>query len=198
MINFLETFKSYISDLFEEQRDLAAKDYQLGRLKDRLLALRALNEPADLSLALLRYVSEVCERSITFIVRTEELAGEKAIGVYAEKNAGPTSVTGLKIPLSKPSIFRDVIEKGQFFYAPTTDEVLGKHLFEMIGEPMSQIIILLPVKSAGKTVTLIYGDFGGSKPMPVQRDVLEILAIEAGLAIENALYRRKLNKTPDN
>src|ERR1700690_3524688 len=146
MINFLETFKSYIKGLFEEQRDLTAQDDQLGRLKDRVLALRALNEPADLSVALLRHVSEVCERSITFIVRPAELIGEKAIGVYAEKNAGPTSVTGLKVPLSKSSVFHNVIEKGQLFYGAAADEVFRKHLFELIGEPLSQTIILLPVK----------------------------------------------------
>ena len=60
---------------------------------------------------MLQYVSEICERAITFIVRTNELAGEKAIGVYDEKTAGPTSVTSLKVPLSKSSVLSEVSRK---------------------------------------------------------------------------------------
>ncbi len=74
------------------------------------------------------------------------------------------------------------------------DEVLRKHLFEGIGEPLSRTIILLPMKSRGKTVTLTYGDFGGKEASPVQSDVLEILAQSAGLVLENTLYRKQLNK----
>ncbi|MDH4230990.1 MAG: DUF4388 domain-containing protein [Nitrospirota bacterium] len=190
MIQFLEIFASYITDIFDEQKELFASDNMLSRLKERVSALRDLGEPADVSLALLQSVSELCDRSITFIVRPEELTGEKAIGVYDEKNAGPTSVTRLKVSLSKPSVFRDVIEKGQFFYGESDDEVANK-LFEAIGAPLSPAIILLPVKSYGKTLLLIYGDFGGKEAPPLQCDALEILAHEAGLVLENLLYRKQ-------
>jgi hypothetical protein len=194
-ITFLETFKSYITGIFEEQKELFAADNQLHILKERASALRDLGEPAAVSLALLQYVSELCERSISFIVRTEELSGEKAIGVYDEKNAGPTSVTRLKVSLSKPSVFRDVMEKGQLFYGESEDEVVNI-LFEAIGAPLSPVIMLLPVKSLGKTVILIYGDFGGKEASPLKSDALEILAHEAGLVLENLLYRKQPEKAP--
>lgn len=193
-IKFLETFKSYIKGFFHEQKDLFAADIQLTRLRYLISNLGDLNEPSALSLALLQYVSEICERSITFIVRPAELTGEKAIGVYDEKNVGPTSVTRLKLPLSKPSVFRDVIEKGRFFYGESNDEVLHQYLFEAIGAPLSPAIILLPMKSRGKTVTLTYGDFGWKEASPLQSAALEILAHSAGLVLENALYRKQLNK----
>jgi hypothetical protein len=180
---------------FEEQKELFAADNQLHILKERASALRDLGEPAAVSLALLQYVSELCERSISFIVRTEELSGEKAIGVYDEKNAGPTSVTRLKVSLSKPSVFRDVMEKGQLFYGESEDEVVNI-LFEAIGAPLSPVIMLLPVKSLGKTVILIYGDFGGKEASPLKSDALEILAHEAGLVLENLLYRKQPEKAP--
>jgi hypothetical protein len=43
-------------------------------------------------------------------------------------------------------------------------------------------------------VTLTYGDFGGREASPVQTDLLEILANEAGLVLENTLYRKQLAK----
>lgn len=193
-ITFLETFNSYIKGFFHEQKNLAAANNQLGKLKDRILTLRDIKEPPALSLALLQYVSEIFERSVTFIVRPAELAGEKAIGVFAERNTGPTSVTNLKIPLTKSSVFRDVAEKGRFFYGESYDEVLKTHLFELIGAPLRPAIILLPMKSRGKTVALIYGDFGEKEVTTIQSDLLEILANEAGLVLENMLYRKQSSK----
>lgn len=195
-ITFLETFNSYIKGFFHEQKNLAAADNQMGKLKGRILTLRDIKEPPALSLALLQYVSEIFERSVTFIVRHAELAGEKAIGVSAERNTGPTSATSLKIPLTKPSVFRDVTEKGRFFYGESDDEVLKNHLFEVIGAPLRPTIILLPMTTRGKTVALIYGDFGGKEATTIQSDLLEILANEAGLILENMLYRKQSSKAP--
>ena len=194
-IRFLEIFKSYIKGIFNEQKDLSAADSQMSRLKERISALRNLNDPSAVSLAMLQYVSEICERAITFIVRTNELAGEKAIGVYDEKTAGPTSVTSLRVPLSKSSVLGEVIENGRLFCGESEDEVLLNHLYEAIGQPLKPTIILLPVKSLGKTVTLTYGDFGRKEATDLQNDVLEILADEAGLVLENTLYQKQLSKT---
>jgi hypothetical protein len=142
---------------------------------------------------MLQYVSEICERAITFIVRPNELAGDKAIGVYDEKTAGPTSVTSLRVPLSKSSVLSEAIEKGRLFYGESEDELLLNHLYEAIGQPLKPMIILLPLKSLGKTVTLTYGDFGKKETSTLQSDILEILAEEAGLVLENTLYRKQLN-----
>ncbi len=193
-IRFLEIFKSHIKGIFHEQKDLSAADSQLSRLKERISALRNLNDPSAVPSAMLQYVSEMCERAITFIVRPNELAGERAIGVYDEKTAGPTSVTSLKVPLSKSSVLSEVIEKGRLFYGESDDDVLLNHLYEAIGQPLKPTIILLPVKSLGKTVTLTYGDFGRKEATSLQSDLLEILADEAGLVLENTLYRKQLNK----
>ena len=193
-VKFLTTFKSYIKRLFIEQTALDAEDVHLSKLKARSFSLRDLNDPSAVSLALLQYVSELFERSVTFIVRPAELIGERAIGVYAGKNEGPTQVTRLKIPLPGPSLFREVIEKGQCYYGESQDEVLTRHLFEVIGAPLSPTIILLPVISRGKTVALTYGDFGDKESQPVQSDMLEILATQAGLVLEKALYRKQISQ----
>ena len=193
-IKFLEIFKSYIKGIFNEQKDLSAAESRMSRLKERISALRSLSDPSAVPLAMLHYVSEICERAITFIVRSNELAGEKAIGVYDDKTAGATLVTNLRVPLSKSSVLGEVIEKGRLFYGESEDEVLLNHLYEAIGQPLKPTIILLPVKSLGKTVTLTYGDFGRKEASALQIDGLEILAEEAGLVLENVLYKKQLNK----
>ncbi len=194
-INFLETFKSHIESLFLEQQVAGPAGDLQSTVKEHLLALRDIKEPSEVSLSLLKFVSETFERSITFFVGPEELSGEKAIGVYAEKNAGPTSVTRLKVPLSKPSVIRDVVEKSVPFFGESDDEVLRNYLFETIGEPLSPAIMLLPIKSYDKTVILVYGDFDAKDPVAFQSDLFEILASGSGLVLENVLYRKKLGST---
>jgi hypothetical protein len=193
-ITFLGTFKSYISGLLMEPKGVTQANRLFGDLKERILALRVRNTPSSVSLALLQCVSDACVRAVTFIVRPSELVGERAIGVYAEKNAGPIAAARLRIPLTAPSVFREVLEKGLLFCGVREDEVLKKHLFEEIGAPRKPLIILLPMKYHGKTVSITYGDFGEREAFPLQTDALEILAEEAGLVLENALYRRQFNK----
>jgi hypothetical protein len=87
-----------------------------------------------------------------------------------------------------------VITKGEFFFGEIDDNVLKEYLFEGIGAPLSPTVILLPMKSNGKIMTLTYGDFGRKEALPVQSDVLVMLANQAGLVIENLLYRKLLKK----
>ena len=195
-IKFLETFKSYIRDIFHEQKEPAVTDIRLAKLRDSIIAIRDLNDPTDVSYKILQSVSEMCERSINFIVRQSELIGEISVGVNAEKNIGPASAGKLKIPLTKPSVFRDVVEKGKLFYGESNDEILKVNLFKEICAPLRPAIILLPVKSRGRTIALTYGDFAKKEPSSVQTDLLEILANQAGLVLENILYRKHINKGP--
>ena len=194
-ILFLQTFTSYIKGFFHEQNDRGATEYQLGGLKERILELRNIQNPPDVSFALLQSVAQFFERTITFVVRPAELVGEKAIGVYSEKDKGASPASPLKIPLSGMSIIRDVIETGDFFYGETSDALLREHLHAYIDAPLRPTILLLPVKSRGKIITLTYADFGLKEVSPTNVNALAILANLSGLIIENALFRKLLNKT---
>lgn len=194
-IKFLETFRAYINVLFEEKKYSLSTDIALSKIKEQIMIFQKINEPPDLSLAILQSVSEIFERSITFIVRQGELIGEKAYGINNDKKAATISVSNLRIPLTKSSIFRNIVENGQIFYGEINDEILEDYLFEKIGAPLRTTILLLPVKSRGKTMILTYGDFGISDVNPVQIDILEIVSTLAGLVLENIIFRKYFKKT---
>ena len=189
-IQFLGVFKSYVSSL---QHRPDTTDRYVKELKKDIRSLREIANPSDAALVMLIAVAEMFERAITFIVRPSELAGERAIGVSSEKSLGPTQADRLKIPLSKPSIFRDVLEKGMAYYGESSDETL-KDLFKEIGKSLSPAVALLPLISDRKVVAIIYGDFGKKEASPVQLDILEILAQQVGIVLEYALFRRQTAK----
>jgi uncharacterized protein DUF4388 len=189
-IKFLGTFKTYIRG-FQYRPDTT--DRYVKELKDNIKSLREIINPSDAALVILAGVAEMFERVITFFVRPSELMGERAIGVSSEKSMGPTPADRLKIPLAKPSVFRDVLEKGLAYYGESSDEAV-KELYKEIGKPLSPAVFLLPVICDRKVVAVVYGDFGKKEPSPVQPDILEILAQQVGIVLEYSLFRRQMTK----
>jgi hypothetical protein len=189
-ITFLDTFKSYIKGF---QYRLDDTDTPVKKLKDGVISLRGLTNLSDAPLVLLAAVAEMFERAVTFFVRPSELIGERAIGMDSEKGRGPVPADSLKIALSKPSVFRDVLEKGLAYYGESGDEAL-KDLFQEIGKPRSPAVVLLPVISDRKVVAVVYGDFGEKEASPVQLDILEILAQQVGITLEYEFFRRQATK----
>lgn len=189
-MNFFETVLSYIKTFFSEQ------DQQMHRsLKDTVLELQELSDAPDISFAVLNFVSERFERSLTFIVRDGELMAERGIGVKADKSEGVSPPMKFSVPLSQTSAFSIAVERGEVFYGECDDEVLKDSLFKEIGTAKNATILLLPMKRRGKTIALTYADFGQKEPTLVQLDELEIFASQAGLVLENSLYRRQLAKS---
>jgi hypothetical protein len=189
-IKFLGVFKSYVKG-FQHRHDNTER-YVKG-LKDDIRSLREITNPSDAALVALIAVAGMFQRAVTFFVRPTELTGERAIGLTSDKSMGPTQADRLKIPIAQPSIFREVLEKGQVFYDESGDEVL-KGLFQEIGAPLSPAVLLLPVTCDRKVVAIVYGDFGKQEATAVQLDILEILALQVGMVLEYALYRRQMTK----
>jgi hypothetical protein len=188
-VQFLQIFQSYLLRYTEERKDTFA-----GKLGKTIMTLGDLREAPEVALLLLQFVAGIFERSITLIVRESELVAEKGIGVRAEKSRGATPAMGFRIPLEKPSLFRNVIEEGCMYYGITDDAVVREYLFATIGTPSRSSILLLPLKLRGKTISLTYGDFGSKEPTVIELELLEILASQAELVLENSMYRKKLEK----
>ncbi|MCM2356933.1 MAG: DUF4388 domain-containing protein [Geobacteraceae bacterium] len=188
-IQFLTTFRSYLEECACERENSRS-----GWLKAASAGLTGLREAPEVASVLLACVAGLCERALTLIVRGPELIAEKGIGIRAGKEQGAAPTPGFRIPLAKPSLFRTVVEEGHLFCGATADAVVREHLFAAIGAPGRATVLLLPMKSRGKTLALIYGDFGDKEPAALDLDLLQIVARQAELVLENSLYRKKLEK----
>lgn len=195
-IAFLETFRAYARKCLFEQTVFTAAN-ALRNLKDGMAALRNAEDILEITREILRSACHMFERSISFIVGPAGLTGGHSIGVDPKRGTGPASAGTLKIPLTQYSVFNDVIESGQFFFGDCDDDVVINHLFDEIGPPLRPTILILPVKSRGRVIALIYADFGRKETAPVNSEVLDILAQHAGLILDNALYRTQILKMSD-
>lgn len=186
MIAFLAAFRCYVKKSFS-----ASDQPSYRKLRDAIVELGTLREPAEVSFVLLRFAAAMFERTITFVVGNSELIAERGIGVRGERGAGATPSMKFRLPLAQPSVFQEVIENGHLFYGPRNDVVLRNHLFAEIGAPVSARIIVIPIKHLGRVIALVYGDFGTTAGSPVRIDPLDILARHAGMVLDNALYGKR-------
>jgi hypothetical protein len=164
---------------------------QIAALKDRVNELRSRSGSSEISLVLLRQVAEALDRCVIFLVRRDDLLGLGASGYLPNGEPISSVAMRLKIPLGEESVLSRVARDGVAFHGRVQDPVLRSRLYPAIGAPRSPEVVLLPLRAEDKTAALIYGDFGKKESALVQIDALEILATQAGMALELALWRAR-------
>jgi len=194
MIMFLEAFRSLAQCILVDPTVFSAAEI-LRTLKKKTVALRLLEDPREVSFFLLEAISASFERSILFSVEDSGLSVKKVLLPARKEELMQNLNQFFSVPLRKYSVFDDVIDAGQLFYGESDDEVLHHHLFQKIGEPHARTVFILPLKVSGQVRALVYADFGDKEASSVFTDAYEVLAIEAGVILENARYRQQILKS---
>lgn len=204
----IETFKNFnslvlgcLKSIFREQHQLrlAVQESrcQMAALKKRVQEIQDRESSLDVSIIILQYVAELLQRGIIFLVRKNDLLGLGSFGLSSNGDTISTAAMRIRIPLEVQSVFSDVVQKGLVHHGAREDEVLTNYLYGHIGAPASADFLVLPLKTENRTIALVYGDFG-EKPAtpPIKTDALEILASQAGMAMELALQRSRQERKP--
>jgi hypothetical protein len=189
-IVFIQTLLGYLRNFC-----LEGEISDLSRLSKSFSEMRDMTGAPDAAFILLKSLAEIFERAVTLIVRENELCAEKGIGIKAPKGSGIIPSMGFRIPRSKRSHILDVIESGRLFYGHLDDELAREYLYSQIGAPRVMTAFMLPLRYRGKTISITYGDFGEYEPVAVDTGQLEILASQAEVALENAIYRKKMDNS---
>ena len=158
----------------------------IRQFRRQFLSLSEQREPPEVTFLLLQSACAFFQRGVTLVVVRSELIAERAIGINV---TGTTSSVKLRIPTAEPSLFQKALE-GEIYYG-NADPVVQSAVFGAIGVPAAGKILLLPVKSFGRVIAVIYADFGARTGGDPQLQLLEILALHAGLIIDNSLYRKR-------
>ncbi|MDD2309919.1 MAG: DUF4388 domain-containing protein [Desulfuromonadaceae bacterium] len=190
MISFLSGIGSYLKSI------LPVPDPQVGQhLITAFNQLKSLSEPPEIALVMLQFAALQFERVLTLVVVKSELIAEKSIGVITAKSDGVTAPLLFRIPLERHSVLQEVVENGRLYYGQRRDDALMNFFYKEIGAPRSPKIMVVPLISRGKVIAVTYADFGPKPVSPPQTNLLEALAGHAGSMLDNALYRKSIEKT---
>jgi hypothetical protein len=193
IIQFLHSLKRCLDQPFTTpDRSFAVPARtDLNLLRECIFELDNLSDAQDVSLVILKFAVTIFERALTFVVGKADLIAEKSIGIRGDKSEGASAPLMFRVPLSEHSLLRKTVETGQLYIGDPTDDNLSRLIYQEIPPPGSPTITLVPIKSMGRVIALVYGDFGAKPGATVETDQLQILAHHAGLVLENTFYRKK-------
>ena len=166
---------------------------QLTTLKSMFDELRFPTATAEVTLLILRYASEVVNRAILFMAKKDEVRGLGQFGIELASGASADKVVrNIRIPLSKPSLFRNVIESKRTYLGPLEASEQNSYFVNEAGGLKPDAVLAIPLIVDGKIALIVYGD-----NLPEQKPIrgletLEIFMNQAGMALEKALLERKL------
>lgn len=134
--------------------------------------------------AVLSFIGELLPRALILVARGNELIADRACGISCSEGDGIDEPLGFQIPLDKPSLLLQAIRSGNIYCGPCADEVVELYLYRKIGAPTDSTVLLLPVKRQGKTLFLVYADFGTQEEKQLPVELLDMLAEQASLGVD--------------
>ena len=189
LLTFIETLRLYLHNFFEQK--VAGVEDVLARGVLDLIACRSI--PA-VHQSLLKILADIFPRVLTLAARQDDFVAEKGIG-FGGNDRETETLPSLRIPLETSSLLRKVTEERHPFFGLLYDGGLSTPLYEALGAAATPKALLFPLHVRGRTLAVLYADFGEAEAQAVPVEQLERLAAQAALVAENALYRKKLEKT---
>ena len=150
---------------------------------------------SEIALLILRYSTRIVNRGVLVGVSSRGITGLGQFGIGRSNDDTPNvtnRIRHLHIPSDEPSIFRDVIERKATFHGKLEQCPWNNYLVDQLGGVVPPEVVVTPIIVDGKVAVLLYGDnLPGGHPITSIHG-LELLAIEAGMAIEKNILKDKL------
>ena len=175
-----------------EKHSASRKDLIL--LTSMIEELSGPSSSSEITLLVLRFASEVMNRAVVFLVRREDILGLGQFGLLLKDETADEKIRGVQIPLTDPSIFKEVIHKKTTYKGPLAREKWHQYFIEQIGGGWPREVFISPLLSGQQVIALLYGD-----NLPMQASIQETEGLEAfvkvaGFAFGKAMLERKLQE----
>lgn len=170
------------------------------RVTDPLSLLRGLigelnaGDDGDIALLVLRLAAEYFERAALFAVAGGGATCRGAFGAPVDAR-----LRGAVFPLAADSVLGAVAARGETCSGPIPDDAANHDLLTRLGDPRARTAAVLPVAGGAVVYGLLYGDNAATGTAFDDLRPLEIFLSQAGLSLQNALLRRRLEalRAPD-
>ena len=163
----------------------------LASLKSIMTELRSPAFGGEITLWLLRYAGTVVRRRVLFSISKEGIRGMGQAGLDGVESASDR-LRSVRIPVDEASVFKRVVEMKTSYVGALSEEKWDRYLVEQLGGVIPSEVAVVPMVVNGKAVALLHGDNlpDGGRIGPI--DGLELLMLEAGLAMEKTALEVRL------
>lgn len=166
----------------------------LGRLRRVLGDLRSGLLSATVSLNLMTIVADSVERAILFVQQRDALVALGAFGSREDGRALAGTTRGVALRLEATSSIVRCIMEGHALTLDYDADELPAELRRAVDRPRSGQGVFFPVLGARRAIGLIYADNGRRVSSIQDVELMELATAQVGLAFENELLRRQLDR----
>ncbi len=186
LVKLLGSLVTYIQSLFS---DISHSDYSL--LKNYLERLATAKKAPEISLLLLKFISEFFDRSLTLVVDRETLIMERSSGIKTDKTKGVSAPIKQRLNINLATFDNHLASAENYYFDNNPPAQLCDALYAHIDAPSSADLLCLPLIVFDRVVTLTYADFGLNQKRYVPLDLIGIFVRQVGVAMENALSKKQ-------
>lgn len=166
----------------------------LARLRRVIADLRGGLVSATLSLNLMTIVADSVDRAILFLVQRDTMIALGAFGQHGSGHPLVASTQGLTVPIGSAGALAACVADGRACTIDYDAPAFPGELRAMIDRPRSGQSVLFPVLGSRRVIALIYADNGKHLRSVDDVEIVEIATAQVGLAFENELLRRQLDR----
>lgn len=159
---------------------------ELKTLKELMLEIRTCPFIGEVTLRIARYAREVVRRGVFFMVRDEAFAGIAHFGLDLPGRDADEVVRGLVIPLGEASVLQAVVGERRLLRRPLEPGRWNQHLATELGGHVPAAVLAAPLFVSERVAAVLYGDNAPDDEPIGPTEGLELLLIDAGLALEKS------------
>ncbi len=149
----------------------------------------------EISLQILRFAAQSLRRGVLFSLGPDHARGLGQFGVEGGGElSGDDLVRHLEVPLGTPSVLSEVADSQEPFRGRPERTEGNDRLAEALGGVLPSDVVVIPIIVNGTTAFALYGDNVPERRPIGPTENLELLLIEAGLAIEKAVLEARLGQ----
>jgi hypothetical protein len=167
----------------------------LTLLTSMIAELSGPSTSSEITLLVLRFASEIMNRAVILLVRKDDIVGLGQFGLVLPEGSPQERVRSISIPLSDPSVFREVIEKKAAYKSQLPQSKWHQYFVDQLGKEWPAEIFVAPLICEGRVIAILYGDNIPTKEKIGDTEGLEAFIKVTGFAFGKALLERKLHDT---
>lgn len=135
----------------------------------------------EVLLMVLRFTGEVMNRAVLFMIKEGHADGAGQVGLSV--SAADEKIKRLRVPLDKPSVISDAVQKRTIYKGPLSEADWNNYLVTHIGEGIPLEVFIATLIAGDKVIAVVYGD-----NLPHRKPVGDTAALEAFIKVAGIVY----------
>ena len=169
----------------------------LATLKSIMREIRGPEFTGEVTQQILGYARRVLGRGVLFVVRLDGFAVMGQVGVESEDGQLEESLREFFIPIHEQSILSDCAQRKESVLGPIEPTLWNQSMLSALGGRATGDSVALPLIVNEKVLLVLYGDNISTEAGAGWLEELELLMLQAGLAMEKDLLYKRIEHYED-